>query len=98
MNRGTPSPSYSAGASGPERWIQEAVDRFEWPLIQYVHRLLGDRERARDVVQDSFLRLCDRGPRLHEDARTNHRFPVRHEPGEECGAILREFFARKRRG
>jgi tRNA(Arg) A34 adenosine deaminase TadA len=37
------------------------------------------------------------GYRLHEDARTNHRFPVAHAPDEECGAVLREFFAGKRR-
>jgi tRNA(adenine34) deaminase len=38
------------------------------------------------------------GYRLHEDARTNHRFPVEHEPDERCAEVLREFFRRKRRG
>lgn len=36
------------------------------------------------------------GYRLHEDARTNHRFPVRHEETPACGQVLRDFFARKR--
>ncbi len=41
-------------------WVKAAVTRFEGPLQQYARRLLGgDAERARDVVQDTFLRLCD---------------------------------------
>jgi RNA polymerase sigma-70 factor (ECF subfamily) len=39
-------------------WIQKAVDRYEGPLIQYANRLLGDASGARDVVQETFLRLC----------------------------------------
>jgi RNA polymerase sigma-70 factor (ECF subfamily) len=39
-------------------WIREAVDRFEGPLTLYAARLLGDSDGARDVVQDTFLRLC----------------------------------------
>jgi tRNA(adenine34) deaminase len=36
------------------------------------------------------------GYKLHEDARINHRFPVRLEERAECGQVLKEFFARKR--
>jgi RNA polymerase sigma factor (sigma-70 family) len=39
-------------------WIREAVARFEGPLHLYASRILGDPETARDVVQDTFLRLC----------------------------------------
>ncbi|MBI3830597.1 MAG: sigma-70 family RNA polymerase sigma factor [Planctomycetes bacterium] len=39
-------------------WIREAVARFEGPLTLYAARLTGDAERARDVVQETFLRLC----------------------------------------
>src|SRR3954454_8070550 len=39
-------------------WVREAVVRFEGPLLLYASRLLGDAETARDVVQDTFLRLC----------------------------------------
>ena len=46
-----PDPEYGA-------WIREAVARFEGPLALYATRLLGDAESARDVVQDTFLRLC----------------------------------------
>jgi RNA polymerase sigma factor (sigma-70 family) len=39
-------------------WIHEALERHERPLVLYAARLLGDVERARDVVQEVFLRLC----------------------------------------
>ncbi len=44
-------------------WVREAVARYEGALLIYASRLLGDAESARDVVQDTFLRLCaqDRG-------------------------------------
>lgn len=46
--------------SGPAgEWVREAVDRYEGPLTHYAVRLLlGDRERARDAVQETFARLC----------------------------------------
>jgi tRNA(Arg) A34 adenosine deaminase TadA len=37
------------------------------------------------------------GYKLHEDTRLNHRFTVRLEESAECGQVLREFFARKRK-
>jgi len=41
-------------------WVRSAVARFERPLTQYAtHVLGGDVERARDLVQEVFLRLCD---------------------------------------
>ncbi len=44
----------------PEResWVQDAVARFEGPLTLYAARLLRDAESARDVVQETFLKLC----------------------------------------
>jgi RNA polymerase sigma-70 factor (ECF subfamily) len=39
-------------------WIRSAVERFEGPLTLYAARLLGDRDAARDVAQETFLRLC----------------------------------------
>ena len=50
-------PSEDAG-----RWIRSAVDRFEDPLLQYAVRLVGDLDRARDVVQETFLQLCRQNP------------------------------------
>ena len=37
--------------------FQELVRRFELPLLQYATRIIGDRERARDVVQETFVQL-----------------------------------------
>jgi tRNA(Arg) A34 adenosine deaminase TadA len=37
------------------------------------------------------------GYKLHEDARLNHRFAVRHAETPACGQILKDFFARKRK-
>lgn len=37
--------------------FQELLRRFERPLLQYATHILGDRERARDVVQETFLQL-----------------------------------------
>jgi RNA polymerase sigma-70 factor (ECF subfamily) len=44
----------------PEResWVRDAVARFEGPLTLYASRLLRDQEAARDVVQETFLKLC----------------------------------------
>lgn len=39
-------------------WVRTAVERFEGPLVRYARRFTGDLERARDVVQETFLRLC----------------------------------------
>jgi tRNA(adenine34) deaminase len=38
------------------------------------------------------------GYELHQDKRFNHRFPVTQIESHECGAILSEFFSRKRKG
>ncbi len=38
--------------------VASIVRRFEEPLTRYAARLLGDAELARDVVQETFLRLC----------------------------------------
>ncbi len=35
----------------------ELLRRFEIPLVQYATRITGDRERARDVVQETFVEL-----------------------------------------
>jgi RNA polymerase sigma factor (sigma-70 family) len=44
-------------------WVRSAVARYERPLTQYAAHLVGgDAERARDLVQEAFLRLCDQDP------------------------------------
>lgn len=49
-------------ANRDTQWIRDAFDRHEGPLVRYAMRLTGDLDTARDVVQDTFLRLC-RQPR-----------------------------------
>ncbi len=48
--------------NGPEsandrEWISAAVDRYERPLMCHALRYLGDVERSREVVQDTFLKM-----------------------------------------
>jgi len=52
--------------------IRSALERYEGPLIRYAVRITGDVDTARDVVQDTFLRLC-----------TAKRSPVDDPPGED---------------
>jgi RNA polymerase sigma factor (sigma-70 family) len=48
-------------------FVQTAIARHQAPLVRYATRLLhGDIERARDVVQDTFVRLLAR-PRAEVD-------------------------------
>lgn len=43
--------------------VESSLRDYESPLVHYVAGLLaGDHERARDVVQDTFLRLCRQDP------------------------------------
>ena len=39
-------------------WIGSAIDQYQARLIRFACRITGDVESARDVVQDTFLRLC----------------------------------------
>lgn len=51
-----------AGPPDPQAWIPDALERHERRLVRYAARITKDVERARDVVQEVFLRLC-RQPR-----------------------------------
>ena len=42
-------------------WVRAAVDRYAAPLTRYAALITGDLEQARDVVQDTFVRLCAEG-------------------------------------
>lgn len=39
-------------------WIRKALDEHQASLLRYVTSLTGDPESARDIVQDTFFRLC----------------------------------------
>ncbi len=43
-------------------WIQEAMEKYHRPLTRYAQRFTGDLERARDMVQETFLQLCRSDP------------------------------------
>lgn len=39
-------------------WMRALLDKHEGPLIRYATRITGSTELAREVVQDTFCRLC----------------------------------------
>lgn len=39
-------------------WVGDALERYERPLLRYVQSITRDAEAARDVVQETFLKLC----------------------------------------
>jgi len=41
-----------------EQFIERALAEYESPLIGYAYGFVQDVDRARDVVQDTFIRLC----------------------------------------
>ncbi|HEY0947611.1 MAG TPA: sigma-70 family RNA polymerase sigma factor [Opitutaceae bacterium] len=53
----TSAPDENAGD-----FIQLAVAQFQAPLTRYATRLIGDADRARDIVQDAFVRLLAQPP------------------------------------
>src|SRR5207247_8978894 len=44
--------------SAKSQWIVDALDRHEASLVRYANCILVDIDRAREVVQETFLRLC----------------------------------------
>jgi len=43
-------------------WLEYTLDQYEGPLLRYAHKLTGALEAAKDVVQETFLRLCAQPP------------------------------------
>ena len=43
-------------------WIGEALEEYQACLTRYAMRITGALEKARDVVQDTFLQLCKQEP------------------------------------
>ena len=43
-------------------WIPSVLAEFEKPLTRYAAHITGDIERAREIVQDTFLKLCRQKP------------------------------------
>lgn len=54
-----------------EQFIERAMADYESPLVGYAMNILHDLERARDVVQDTFIRLCQQDvSRLSDGLKT----------------------------
>jgi len=49
-----------------ENFVQTAVVDYQSPLTRYAARLVGDPDRARDIVQDTFVKLMAQ-PRAEVD-------------------------------
>src|SRR5260370_6802569 len=56
--------------------FEEILQRFEIPLLQYAVRITGDRERARDVVQETFVKFQRNGAINRADEPTTWLFTV----------------------
>ena len=41
-----------------------ALDEYEVRLTRFAARMLGDEQAARDIVQHTFLKLCDESPQI----------------------------------
>lgn len=57
-------------------FLSDAVARFQAPLLRYAGRLVGDPDRARDVVQDTFVRLMGQAPAAVADHLAEWLFTV----------------------
>ena len=56
--------------------FEEILQRFEIPLLQYAVRITGDRERARDVVQETFIKFQRNGALDRADEPATWLFTV----------------------
>ena len=48
--------------SDHHQWVRVALQKYEVRLLRYARRIIGDPERARDIVQETFLKLCRHSP------------------------------------
>ena len=53
-----------------QQTVEELLRRFEVPLLQYATQITGNRERARDVVQESFIKFQRNGAVASEKTAT----------------------------
>src|SRR6202035_626797 len=59
-----------------EQKFEEILQRFEIPLLQYAARITRDKERARDVVQETFVKFQRNGAMNRADEPTTWLFTV----------------------
>ncbi len=58
INPTTDSSEHGTDGAEDADWLSEVFRENEVPLMGYATQLLRDRDRASDVVQDTFVRLC----------------------------------------
>jgi RNA polymerase sigma factor (sigma-70 family) len=57
-------------ANTEDERMEALVRRFEIPLVQFATRIIGDRERARDVVQETFMKFQRNGASQNTEPAT----------------------------
>jgi RNA polymerase sigma factor (sigma-70 family) len=65
-----------SGRAKKSKEFEEILQRFEIPLLQYAKRITGDREKARDVVQETFIKFQRNGAFSREDEPATWLFTV----------------------
>src|SRR5581483_5276894 len=60
----------------PVPGLDPLVARFEGPLVRYAARITGDVERARDVVQETFLALHRERQNGEAESAANGHLPA----------------------
>jgi RNA polymerase sigma-70 factor (ECF subfamily) len=65
-----------SGEATKRQNFEEIVQRFEIPLLQYARRITGDREQARDVVQETFVKFQRNGALRREEEPATWLFTV----------------------
>ncbi len=61
--------------------VQQALQRYERPLVTYASQLLGDEHRAREVTQDTFMKLW-------QQPAASLQHMARNSDGQHLGAWL----------
>ena len=67
---------FTSKAKKKAAWVQSALERFERPLLQYALSILHDLDRARDTVQETFMRLHTQDQAAIEDHLSQWLFTV----------------------
>ena len=64
-----PAEPLPLGARDIEELFEKLYQQYEQPIYQYVYRLLGDSEDARDFTQDAFVKAYLALPRTNDELR-----------------------------
>ncbi len=59
----------SDGSSGSEWSFERIYDEYKTPIFNFIYRLVGSRELAEDLTQDTFLKIHKALPRMDANLR-----------------------------